>query len=101
MTDNDDKDIELSDLVASVRWLAWRERAACTGKQEIFFNDHKIRAVAEAKAICGTCPVKAECLDHALTHTEFGLWGGMTANERRMYRRAERKRRRDLGLAGE
>lgn len=98
---DDVADITLADLILTSEWLEWREKALCTGKQEIFFNDAKTKAVAQAKAICAVCPVKSECLDHALTHTEFGIWGGMTANERRLYRRAERKRRRNLGLAGE
>ncbi|GGS91404.1 hypothetical protein GCM10010270_74430 [Streptomyces violaceus] len=37
-----------------------------------------------AKAICTSCPVRTECLAHALEHrTEHGIWGGMTERERR------------------
>ncbi len=38
---------------------------------------------ANAKAICATCPVIAECLEHALTVREpYGVWGGLSSNER-------------------
>lgn len=88
----------LQDFVASRATLDWKTQALCVGKQDLFFNDHKQSYVREAKAICADCPVKAQCLEHALTHLEYGVWGGMTANERRMLRRNERKKAR-LGLA--
>ncbi|MGF1648701.1 MAG: WhiB family transcriptional regulator [Kineosporiaceae bacterium] len=41
-------------------------------------------AQQQAKIVCFRCPVRAECLSHALdTRTEFGVWGGMTERERR------------------
>ncbi|MGA5215215.1 WhiB family transcriptional regulator [Streptomyces cinereoruber] len=37
-----------------------------------------------AKALCAECPVRAECLAHALDERiEHGVWGGMTERERR------------------
>ncbi|MEU8759732.1 WhiB family transcriptional regulator [Streptomyces sp. NPDC048659] len=37
-----------------------------------------------AKALCFGCPVRAECLAHALDERiEHGVWGGMTERERR------------------
>jgi WhiB family redox-sensing transcriptional regulator len=37
-----------------------------------------------AKAVCARCPVVADCRRHALRAREpFGVWGGMTASERR------------------
>ncbi|MEU6625095.1 WhiB family transcriptional regulator [Streptomyces litmocidini] len=37
-----------------------------------------------AKALCTGCPVRAECLAHALDgRIEHGVWGGMTERERR------------------
>jgi WhiB family redox-sensing transcriptional regulator len=70
--------------------LDWRERSACKGKQEFFFSDHKSSVVREAKKICATCVVRQQCLAHGMKHDEYGIWGGLTANERRMARRAER-----------
>lgn len=41
-------------------------------------------AQQQAKTVCFRCPVRAECLAHALdTQTQFGVWGGMTERERR------------------
>lgn len=41
------------------------------------------RAVEEAKAICQTCPVRAECLAVALEEDHRdGIWGGLTERER-------------------
>ncbi|SOR76592.1 Transcriptional regulator WhiB4 [Streptomyces chartreusis NRRL 3882] len=37
-----------------------------------------------AKAVCTGCPVRTECLADALDNrVKFGVWGGMTARERR------------------
>jgi WhiB family redox-sensing transcriptional regulator len=38
-----------------------------------------------AKQICAGCPVRGDCLEHALASRElaFGIWGGLTAAERR------------------
>ncbi|MFD7922054.1 WhiB family transcriptional regulator [Streptomyces sp. NPDC059740] len=36
------------------------------------------------KTICAGCPVRTECLAHALDERiEWGVWGGMTERERR------------------
>jgi WhiB family redox-sensing transcriptional regulator len=70
--------------------LAWRERAACAGKQDLFFSDHMGSLVKKAKAICEQCQVLEECRAYALSNTEYGVWGGMTANERRKYLRKHR-----------
>ena len=38
---------------------------------------------AAAKAVCAGCPVRRECLDHALTSGEpYGVWGGLSEGER-------------------
>ncbi|GAA1082458.1 WhiB family transcriptional regulator [Nocardiopsis metallicus] len=41
-----------------------------------------------ARHICAPCPIKRACLAEALQRpVETGLWGGMTARERRALRR--------------
>jgi WhiB family redox-sensing transcriptional regulator len=70
--------------------IYWKDYAACTGQAELFFSDHKQKTVQQAKEVCDACDVKNECLNHALKHQEFGVWGGMTANERRVLRRRQR-----------
>jgi len=50
---------------------------------EVFFPE-KGGSVREAKAVCAGCPVRAQCLEHALAHDErFGVWGGLSERERR------------------
>ncbi|MFB7057390.1 WhiB family transcriptional regulator [Streptomyces vinaceus] len=37
-----------------------------------------------AKRVCAVCPVRTACLEHALrTREAFGVWGGLTEEERR------------------
>lgn len=68
--------------------IVWREKAACAGRQELFFDDNKKTLVREAKKLCAVCVVQQQCLAHAMKHDEYGVWGGLTANERRKARRA-------------
>lgn len=62
---------------------SWVELAACTATDpELFFTDN-IRYIEIAKRICNGCPVKEECLDHAIDNKEpYGIRGGQTARER-------------------
>lgn len=78
----------------------WREKAACSKEDpELFFptgvNGYSEKIVDQAKAICRTCPVADECLSYAMDHDEdYGIWGGLTENQRRdLKRRAMRERR--------
>lgn len=60
----------------------WTASAACQGKSDDLFV--KGAEQNRAKAICGTCKVRAECLAEALDNRiEWGVWGGMTERERR------------------
>ena len=61
----------------------WAKEAKCAGQDpEALFVRGK--AQNDAKAVCNTCPVLAQCLAEALdSRTEFGVWGGMTERERR------------------
>lgn len=61
----------------------WRVAARCRAADadELFVAGARQR---EACRFCRTCPVRTECLAHALDHQiEFGVWGGMTERERR------------------
>ncbi len=47
-----------------------------TADPEMYFSDDEL-AVAEAKSLCGGCPVRTECLEGALSRQEpAGVWGG-------------------------
>src|SRR5215217_3776896 len=48
----------------------------------------------QARTICNACPVKTECLAHALQEKErYGMWGGLTPIERRRIERTERRQK--------
>ncbi len=64
------------------RWN-WRAAARCRAAdaEELFVAGALQR---EARQFCQSCPVRTECLAHALDQRiEFGVWGGMTERERR------------------
>lgn len=37
--------------------------------------------------VCSNCSFLTECATYAINHEEYGFWGGMSAKERRDYRR--------------
>lgn len=59
---------------------------------------HYEEFTSKAKAICATCKVRPQCSEYALAFKEeFGIWGGMTFEERKVY--ARRKRREEKRAA--
>ncbi len=70
----------------------WWSRAACqSADPELFFPISAAGAgaaeVGRAKAICGTCSVRRNCLSYALEARQVqGIWGGTTEEERRALR---------------
>ncbi|MFJ1567927.1 WhiB family transcriptional regulator [Streptomyces erythrochromogenes] len=71
---------------------AWQAEAVCreVGSEPFFgpAEEEGRRGRKErdrqAKSLCGSCPVVEACLHHALaTHEPHGVWGGLTAQERR------------------
>lgn len=71
-----------------IQVLEWSHRAACKGfDPEWMFADGA--EARYAKKVCRGCPVVNDCLAYALDQRiDFGVWGGMTARERRAMRRA-------------
>jgi len=65
----------------------WQELGACRGVDTTLFFPGQGESVAEAKAICGSCIVRAECADYAFaTGQRFGIWGGTTERDCRRLR---------------
>lgn len=73
------------------RQQTWMERAACTGKGELFHNEKSRIVSRQAKEICASCAVREDCLNYALENEQIGIWGGLTGNERRRMRRRNRQ----------
>lgn len=68
--------------------LSWQDYANCRGADADLFFPERGASTRKAKAICGECQVKAQCLDFAIDVGEkFGIWGGMSERERRRVRR--------------
>lgn len=72
--------------------LSWQNRAACRGVDTDIFFPATDEEAEPAKEICGVCPVREACLEHALVAREReGVWGGATERERRRIIRQRRK----------
>lgn len=59
---------------------------------DLFFagTDEIASGWQQAVKLCKKCPVMAECLEYSLAADElFGVWGGLTANQRRSIRRGK------------
>ncbi len=77
--------------------LGWAEAAACTGLDSAIFYPATEEDAEPAKAVCTECPVRIECLEHAINRREHnGVWGGATEKERQ---RIIRRRRRERAMA--
>ena len=80
--------------------MSWREKGTCWGKTTSPKNDFwypedddpgKQNKIRIAKSYCKVCPVKQECLEFAISNEEdYGIWGEMTARERRVHKRQNR-----------
>lgn len=86
----------------------WHSEAVCRRDEAgLFFAPSKEPTAARlsreqaAKRVCARCPVMVECREHALVLPEpYGVWGGLTAAERRVVL-ARRRRREAAAAAGE
>jgi len=75
---------ELYVLDGDAEELGWQERALCAQTDPEAFFPEKGGSTREAKKVCLSCDVRAECLEYALAHDErFGIWGGLSERERR------------------
>ena len=72
----------------------WMDDARCVETDpELWFPElDSLWRVAQAKNICGKCPVKQECLDYALVNKfKDGIWGGLSPTERHRLMMGKRK----------
>ena len=94
--------MSLQDLLAALGDReAWRAHAACRGLDtKLMYPTTLGRAgdnnsgPAQARAVCNTCTVRAECFNTAVANDErFGVWAGMSG---RVLRAAIVRRQREL-----
>ena len=79
-------------MVVPEPWM--RDGLCAQTDPELFFPEQggDPGRVREAKKVCASCDVQAECLAYALAHNERdGIWGGLT--------RLQRARLRNRGAA--
>jgi Transcription factor WhiB len=70
----------------------WAEDVACAELEldvvDSMFFPSRGQSGKAPRALCATCPVRAECLDYAVVAgEEFGIWGGSSERERRRLKR--------------
>lgn len=71
----------------AVGTVRWQDDAACReAETSIFLMDQYFpgtRELEQARSVCHSCAVRPQCLDYAIsTSQDYGIWGGMTAQER-------------------
>ena len=72
--------------------LRWETRGACRHHADLFVSPLagdtptlRLEREDAAKQVCATCPVMNDCRRYALRVREsIGIWGGLTAAERRV-----------------
>ena len=79
--------------------MDWRHEAACLDEDpELFFpignTGPALLQIEEAKKVCQRCTVREECLAWALeAGPDHGVWGGMSEDERRAFKRRKARSR--------
>jgi WhiB family redox-sensing transcriptional regulator len=94
-------DVALAELAAALAMRPsrpWSRRAACRGMNAELFHPHpgETKKTEAAKAVCGCCEVRGECLTEALSYRRsevLGVWGGLSEKERRRILRPAAQRR--------
>lgn len=69
--------------------LAWQVDSLCAQTDPEAFFPEKGGSTRDAKRICTSCEVRAQCLEYALANDErFGIWGGLSERERRKLKKS-------------
>jgi WhiB family redox-sensing transcriptional regulator len=80
--------------------MTWRNRAACLDEDpELFFpmgnTGPALLQIEEAKSVCRRCEVVETCLKWSIeSGQDFGVWGGLSEDERRALKRRYARARR-------
>ena len=80
--------VRRADVDDDAEVLTWQSDALCAQTDPEAFFPEKGGSTRDAKKICTSCEVRAQCLEYALQNDErFGIWGGLSERERRKLRR--------------
>ena len=66
---------------------SWHDDAACKGFATNLFYPEGPDTNLEVLALCENCPVMDQCRDYGVIYEEWGIWGGLTASQRRRVRK--------------
>lgn len=71
------------------------EQAACRGigSDMFFIDDNNVARtyMPTIRRICSGCPILSDCAEYAIWNEMFGVWAGMTRDERRLVRQRARR----------
>jgi WhiB family transcriptional regulator, redox-sensing transcriptional regulator len=73
----------------------WADQAACKGTNvNLWFPENSGRHPSSHQQaileLCHHCPVRMQCLEHAIVNCERGIWGGLNETQRQNIRRTRR-----------
>jgi WhiB family redox-sensing transcriptional regulator len=70
----------------------WVEQANCKDMDKSVFFPSSNTELKQAKKVCSTCPVSADCLQYATDNAlNFGVWGGLGETDRLRLARDSRR----------
>jgi len=104
LTDDIDS-TEIGDDIREIiygRQAPWHDQARCVilGLDPNFFFPMQGVPAGPAKEVCTHCQVRSTCLEFAVAHGDkFGIWGGMSARDRKRLTRVRRLQRQLIPLA--
>jgi hypothetical protein len=66
------------------------DQAACKGSEltDLFYSVEEARNLVQyeyinaLRSICMTCPIWKDCLSYGFQYEDYGVWGGLTTQER-------------------
>ena len=74
----------------------WRSDAACKDQSALLWYPQLGSTMKAGREVCATCPVVAQCLEHAIgAYEREGCWGGTSDRQRRRLRMVWFTRRHD------
>jgi WhiB family redox-sensing transcriptional regulator len=88
--------------------MDWSEAVCAKEDPNLFFPEGNRQTVVtmteQAKRLCASCPIAAQCLEVALRDNAWGIWGGTTMKERKsmltkMRRGVDARRVKNLHIA--
>lgn len=71
-----------------VNWEVGACKGAPTNLFYVVEEDRSVNKYIDVgilRTMCGGCPIYKSCLSYALEHENYGVWGGMTTQERNAF----------------